>query len=66
MEQGFIMDRAHGDGGRVSSWSPGPPRWTWWAGVKGTGKLIPIGAFRCESCGYLECYARAEFAAKVK
>jgi len=25
---------------------------------------IPIGTFRCQSCGYLEAYARPEFAVK--
>ena len=27
-------------------------------------KPVPVGAFRCTSCGYLECYARPEFEAE--
>jgi hypothetical protein len=27
-------------------------------------KLVPIGTYRCSSCGFLEQYARQEFAAK--
>jgi hypothetical protein len=26
--------------------------------------LVPIGGYRCPSCGFLEMYARDEFAAK--
>ena len=27
-------------------------------------ELVPIATFRCHSCGFLESYAREEFAAK--
>jgi hypothetical protein len=64
MAQGFIKELAYRQLRGASSWLPGPPRWSFWYGALGRGKSVPIGAFRCESCGYLECYARAEFSAK--
>jgi hypothetical protein len=64
MEQGFIFDMAHGTR-LVSHWAPGAPQKSFWFGTRlPEEKLIPIGAFRCESCGFLESYARDEFAAQ--
>jgi hypothetical protein len=65
MEQGFILDNSHA-AQLVSHWVPGAPRKSFWVGTKVPDKeaLIPIGAFRCSSCGYLESYARPEFAAQ--
>ncbi len=64
MEQGFILDMTHG-GRLVSQWAAGTPRKSWWSGTKLPEEdLIPVAAFRCASCGYLECYAREEFAAQ--
>jgi hypothetical protein len=64
MEQGFIIDFTHG-GRMVSSWAPGAPQKSFWRGTYAEeDRLVPIGAFRCESCGFLESYARDEFAAK--
>jgi hypothetical protein len=64
MVQGFIADITHG-GRLVSQWSEGPPQKSFWNGVKWPKeKRIPIGTFRCESCGFLESYARKEFAAE--
>src|ERR1700722_15332795 len=67
MQQGFVADvstSAH----LVSHWYPGPPLKSFWSGTKGPGshpeQLVPIGTFRCKSCGYLESYARTEFEAK--
>jgi hypothetical protein len=53
-------------GGRVvSKWAAGAPIKSVWSGTKlPEEKLIPVGAFRCASCGYLESYARDEFAAQ--
>ena len=64
MEQGFVVDQAH-NSRIVSQWVGGAPEKSFWAGLKvPTEKLIPIGTFRCSSCGFLEQYARPEFAAK--
>lgn len=68
MEQGFILDRGAAEftlrGRYVSKWARGAPlksflfkTWVPW-------DALPIGAFRCASCGYLESYARDEFGAK--
>jgi C4-type Zn-finger protein len=64
MEQGFVVDQSHG-ARIVSEWAAGAPLKSFWSGTKlPYEKVIPIGAYRCESCGYLESYARPEFAAK--
>lgn len=65
MEQGFIVDMATGDFSfGVRKWARGVPlrsllfkTWVLW-------NAPPVGTFRCEICGYLESYARKEFAAK--
>jgi len=64
MEQGFVLDNTHG-GRLVSHWAPGLPRKSFWVGTKAPeGELIPIGTFRCTSCGYLESYADQSYAAQ--
>ena len=64
MEQGFVLDNSHGTR-IVSQWVAGAPLKSFWLGTKvPNDKLLPIGAYRCSSCGYLELYARQEFAAE--
>lgn len=61
MEQGFVLDNTYG-GRIVSQWAAGAPEKSFWFGTKlPAEKLIPIGTFRCASCGFLEEYARPEF-----
>lgn len=63
MEQGFVLDYGYGRI-QVEAWVRGKPRRSFWAVIKGANKKneqTPIGVFRCESCGYLEHYARPEF-----
>ncbi len=63
MEQGFIEDMTQG-GRLVSSWCSGPPAKSFWMGMTANPTaIIPIGVFRCSSCGFLESFAREEFAA---
>ena len=65
MQQGFILDSTYG--GQVASrWAAGVPQKSFWTGIKhvSAGHVIPITAFRCASCGYLESYARQDIAAK--
>lgn len=62
MEQGFVIDYTHG-GLFVTQWAKGAPQKSFWTGTKVPGEHLPIGTFRCSSCGYLEAYARQEFAA---
>jgi len=64
MEQGFVVDQAH-NARIVSHWAAGAPLKSFWDGLKVPGeKLLPIGTYRCASCGFLEQYARPEFAVK--
>ena len=66
MVQGFIPDQAHATK-LVPYWVEGQPKRSFFTGdiknipVEGG---IPIAAFRCHSCGYLEFYAGAKFAAQ--
>jgi predicted nucleic-acid-binding Zn-ribbon protein len=63
MEQGYVIDNTYG-ALIVSHWAAGAPRKSFWTGTKRSKeKQIPIGTYRCSSCGYLEAYARPEFAA---
>ena len=63
MKQGFVVDNTYG-AQVVSKWAAGAPRKSFWGGVKSPDEdLVPIGTYRCSSCGYLEMYARSEFAA---
>ena len=71
MDQGFVIDNTYG-AALVSQWMKGPPKAAKFFGkvlatIVKTPKpadLIPIGTFRCSACGFLESYARPEFAAK--
>ena len=58
MEQGFVLDRAHGDSMRTQEWLEGEPVKSFWSGLKTKGReKHPVRTFRCERCGYLESYA---------
>jgi len=62
MRQGFVLDKTH-NLQVVSRWAAGAPEKSFWTGTKLPDEaLLPIGAYRCSSCGYLELYARQEFA----
>ena len=64
MEQGFVIDFTHG-GRLVSHWAAGAPEKSFWAGTKlPSEKTIPIGTFRCTTCGFLESYAQPMFDAQ--
>jgi hypothetical protein len=64
MIQGFVVDFSE-TGTLVMRWHDGPPKKSFWSGTKaGQHEGIPIGAFRCDKCGFLEFYANEEFAAK--
>jgi hypothetical protein len=65
MIQGFIPELGPPSFAQVTipAWVEGTPQKSFWAGTKvPKDKVIPIGTFRCVSCGYLESYARPEFA----
>ncbi len=65
MVQGFIFDRADGGVRRVIKWVEGAPQTAFWTVTKvPEEKCVPVGTFRCSVCGFLESYARPEFAAQ--
>jgi hypothetical protein len=64
MAQGFVVDFHQGGARRVSSWVEGAPQKSFWHGTSAPDNaFVPIGTFRCERCGFLESFARPEFAA---
>jgi hypothetical protein len=65
MLQGFIFE-SQGPSHMVSTWVEGAPeKKTFWGGAKvPADKCVPVGTFRCSACGFLESYARPEFAAE--
>lgn len=73
MDHGFMLDRSHALT-FVSQWMRGRPQppTTWFEslftgkGIKAPrdGETIPVATFRCQSCGFLESYAREEYAPK--
>jgi hypothetical protein len=65
MVQGFIVDHHAGGKRLVSTWVEGAPEKSLWRVTKVPAeKCIPVGTFRCSACGFLESYARPEFAAR--
>lgn len=63
MVQGFVPDYTHG-GSLVEGWHEGQPKKSFWMGTKApVAQGIPIGAYRCAACGYLEFYADPSFGA---
>ena len=64
MIQGFIPGYTEG-AKYVSSWVEGQPKRSslHWTKVP-LGGGIPIAAYRCKGCGYLEFYADEKFAAE--
>ena len=65
MVLGFIFGFHAGGKRLVSSWVEGAPEKSWWRVTKvPPEKCLPVGTFRCSACGFLESYARPEFAAK--
>jgi predicted nucleic-acid-binding Zn-ribbon protein len=58
MEEGHVPDIAHGQV-HQSQWAPGAAEIRrFLGGIKWSSKeQIPLTAFRCPSCGYVELYA---------
>ena len=64
MEEGFVPDFAHSTI-LIGSWHAGKPKKSFLRRTDVSFKDgIPIGAFRCSKCGFLELYADQRFAAK--
>ena len=62
MIQGFVPDYSRG-AALVAGWHAGQPKKSFWTGTKAPlQEGIPIGAFACTECGFLEFYAGPRFA----
>jgi hypothetical protein len=58
MHPGYILDSKHGDRRGVTEWIAGLPEKSFWMGLKIKGRQrLPVTAYRCERCGFLESYA---------
>ncbi|MEO1858097.1 MAG: hypothetical protein ABGY95_12145 [Rubritalea sp.] len=58
MEVGFSVHTSI-DGARQDKWLPGEPQKSMLLGIKvDVNQWIPITTYRCESCGFLESYAK--------
>jgi hypothetical protein len=63
MTRGFVF-QSQGSKRMVSTWVEGLPEKSIWQSVKVPAeKCVPAATFRCSVCGFLESYARLEFAA---
>ncbi len=64
MDQGFVPDYSQAVA-FVGEWHAGEPKKSFWTRTKARQDAgIPIGAFRCQRCGFLEFYADPKFAAQ--
>jgi hypothetical protein len=59
MHIGFVLDHAHG-AQTVGTWGAGQPQKSFWTGIKSPSQQIPLSAYRCSNCGYVELYARPQ------
>jgi C4-type Zn-finger protein len=63
MVQGFVPDYSH-SAALVGRWLEGHPQKSFWNRTKAPyNEGVPIGAFRCQKCGFLEFYSDPKFAA---
>jgi len=65
MVQGFVQDYNYSySAAFVGKWLEGKPKKSFWNKLKAPyHQGIPIGAFRCQKCGFLELYSDPKFAA---
>ena len=65
MVQGFVPDYFQASRSSVVAWFAGSPKKDFWSKTKAPrADGVPIGAFRCQKCGFLEFYSDAKFAAQ--
>jgi predicted nucleic-acid-binding Zn-ribbon protein len=60
-EVGYLPDASYG-AQVVGRWASGAPAKSFWTVTKVSKQTVPLGAYRCTGCGYVELYARDEFA----
>lgn len=58
MTAGAILNRDSNGARALGQWIEGRPARSIWTGLKTKGmKMLPVTAYRCDRCGYLENYA---------
>ena len=58
--RGFLLGKRHHSARTVSRWVEGEPEHSFWFGINLRGRRqVPMEAYRCESCGFVELYASA-------
>tara|TARA_B100000678_G_scaffold273871_1_gene264572 strand:+ start:395 stop:625 length:231 start_codon:yes stop_codon:yes gene_type:complete len=56
-EEGFVLDIGYGEK-KPARWVAGQPRTDWFGNVKyRKNEILPLRAFRCERCHFVEFYA---------
>ena len=64
MIQGFVGDYSEGSL-LVPGWHAGQPKKSFWGRTKARlSEGLPVGAFRCQKCGFLEFYSDSRFGAR--
>lgn len=59
MDEGYLADHGDGNAARVATWVGGAPDVRWY-GIRTKGHdQIPLSAYRCAKCGYIEFRAMA-------
>jgi hypothetical protein len=64
MTDGFVAERGSNISRFVAEWIEGKPEITRYLGTSGSNlevegkRKLPVSSLRCESCGFLELYAR--------
>ncbi len=56
MEEGFVLDRGHGDAAAdVATWVSGAPESNWVGHIKTKGhEQLRLTTYLCRKCGYVE------------
>lgn len=60
MEEGFVIDRGHGNApADVATWVSGTPESSWLGRIKTKGHdMFHLATFLCRKCGYVEFRAQ--------
>ena len=57
MDIGYLMDRGHGNHAGTANWVSDAPEKRWY-GIRTSGHVnLPVTAYRCTVCGYVELRA---------